>query len=557
MNPDAPEVLDDPLIARLLQQTSAVDMDAVRKLYDRDDLDDPSLDAMLVESGLVNEREIAHAYSNYYLLQLFDPPDESFESIDRSVADCLPADFCRQYRIVPLSDDGTTLDVAIDCPDSLRMADEVRAQCGRQMRPLFATARIVGALMNHLYGEPVIASEELVEFEEMTATPAWLPSGIDIGSETVVQLDDLLHRALQMRANDIHLEKSSDGCRIRFRIDGTLVEIPVASESGFSKKLEAVRLVAKIGDADFGRGEILWREAGFDLSIEVRCCRVVGGENILLHLQRDPTTPPRIESLSMSPSALCDLKRGIEKPHGLILVSGPTGSGKAETLYSCLRAINDRRLNVFAIEESIRWHLPGVHQIVADRQSNINYFRGIELCLEQDSDVLMVGQIRDSQTAELCVRAASGGRMVFSTIAASRPVSILRHLESFGIAPYAIGETVRALVAQRRVRRLCDACKRPHEMNSETQSKLGLKDDVDVFQASGCDRCYGTGYRGLETVYEVVRVTSAMAEMIREGRPMELVQAEFKRAGGVSLKSAVMKVATDGRTSLAEVRRVL
>lgn len=557
----APEIQSDPLIARLLQQSIMLDMDLVRELYDEEDhLGGRAFNSRLVQSGLVSEREIATAYSNHYLLPLFDPPDESFESIDNGVASCLPLEFCRRHRIVPLSDDGSTLDVAIDCPDSLRLADEVRSHCNRQMRPLFAIARIIDALTAHLYGAAAIESEEPVQFEEISVAPAWVPPGAGLAPEAIGQLDDLLQRAIQMRADDIHLEKSLTGSRTRFRIDGSLVELPTSSDANFGRLIESVRQVSGIGASRSnvsGRGEIAWSDSGQDLSIQVRCCPVVGGENVLLNLRRDPATPPTLESLSMSPESLVNLKRAIEKPHGLILVSGPTGSGKAETLYACLREINDLRLNVFTVEESIRWRLPGVNQIVVDPAAGVDYHRGMEICLEQDPDVMLVGQIRDSSTAEMCVRAASGGRVVFSTLAASRPESTLRHLEAFGIAPYAIGETVRALVAQRRLRSLCENCKQPHTVEPETATRLGLQAETTLFQAAGCNRCFGTGYRGLETVFEVARVDSKMAEMIRTGRPAETITAAFKRSGGVPLKSALMKVAVQGRTSLAEVRRVL
>jgi type IV pilus assembly protein PilB len=550
----------DPLIARLLRQTSAIDMDAVRDLYDRVDLDEMSLDAVLIQSGLASDLDIATAYSNHYLLPLFDPPDESFDAIHHEVAGCLSAEFCQRHRIAPLTDDGTTLNIAIDCPDSLLLADEVRFQSGRQMRPLFATRRIIDSLLVHLYGQPTQAKDEPIEFVEIPKVPAWMPAGMDLDTTVVRKIDDLFQRALQMHSDAIHLERSSDGVRLRFRMDGSMVEIPVSISSDIQELLNGICRVCGIAAEDHrscGRGEIRWSDAAMNLTIQVRRCPIVGGENMVLQLQRDAAMPPTIDLLSMSPQALQDLKRGIEKPHGLILVCGPTGSGKAETMYACLREINDRSLNVFTVEESIRWRLPGVNQIQVAADNGLTLHRAIELSLEQDPDILLVNQIRDAKTAELCVRAAAGGRMVFSTIAASRPSSILRHLESYGVSHHAIAETVRALVAQRRVRTLCDECKRPHEISGDTSLRLGLTNSRQVYQAVGCGRCFGTGYRGTETVYEVVRVNSKLADRIRSGEPMESITSESRQSGVTSLKTALMEAAFDGRTSLAEVRRVL
>jgi type IV pilus assembly protein PilB len=550
----------DPLIARLLRQTSAIDMDAVRELYDRADLDEMSLDAALIQSGLVSDLEIATAYSNHYLLPLFDPPDESFDAIHHEVAGGLSAEFCRRNRITPLTDDGTTLNIAIDCPDSLLLADEVRIQSGRQMRPLFATRRTIDSLLIHLYGPQPQSSIEHVDFVEIAQGPAWLPAGANLEASLVRKIDDLFQRALQMHADSIHLECSSQGNRLRFRMDGSLVEIPVSNSSGFQEIIGGIGSVCGIPVDDHhgcGRGQIRWSDAAMSLTIEVRCCPVVGGQHMVLQLQRDPSLPPTIDLLSMSPQAILDLKRAIEKPHGLILVCGPTGSGKAETMYACLREINQRSLNVFTVEESIRWRLSGVNQIQVSADRGITLHRAIELALEQDPDILLVNQIRDAKTAESCARAAAGGRMVFSTLAASRPASMLRHLESYGVSRHAIAETVRALVAQRRVRTLCDDCKRPHEVSSDTLLRLGLTNGRQVFQAVGCSRCFGTGYRGTETAYEIVRVDSKMADRIRSGEAMETITCESKRSGVESLKTALMEVAFAGRTSLAEVRRVL
>ena len=557
----------DPLIQRLLRSANAIDAQQLLAVYDSVD-DKTDVHAALVQSGLLGDDQLADLYCEHYLLQRFDPPGESFDSIDASVAALLPAQFCVRHRIVPLSDDGTTLQIAIDGPDGLLLADDIRFHTGRQMRAMFATPSIVNAGIVQLYGLQDFANDGPVRFESLSgqtgrgattgSSMVATPSGLTPASRRAkvdspgggTPMDWLLARVVQLRADMVQLRSTDTETHLRFRIDGQFSEMsPPHDIESLIDQIDGVTEWDRTGPSRIDHAT----SCG-PVQIRVHRCDVMGGRSWTLNFIRGPVTPPPIESLQFDPEDRMDFVRGVEKPRGLTIVAGPCDSGKSETLYAALALANDPSLSIFTVEQSVRYQLPGINQTIVDDTDHFGLHDHLQSVLCQSPDVLLVHQIRDSATADLCVRVAEGGRRVLVTLPSADCVSALRHLESFGVAATRIGQSVRAVVAQRRMRRLCDHCKVVHDIDRSSRHRLGIDRDAVIYKSVGCDRCVGRGYHGRITAYEVMRLNSRMSRKLSRYNTMQDLEDE---TSGTSLRDRMMQRVVAGETSLAELRATL
>lgn len=538
----------DPLIVQLLQNTDAIDSSALAAIYDNI-LDQPDLHAALVATGLVNDEQIADAYSSHYLLPRFQPPQQSFKDIDQSVANLLPAAFCARHRIVPLADDGVTLEIAIDCPEGLLLADDIRFHTGRQMRAMFATASVVTAGIVDLYGMGELDDSKPFEFLGKPKEP--VVKSEPVASSGDEPIDWLIARVVQLRADSVLIQQNESSFRLRFRIDGQLTEL--SPPSSIKRLIESID-----GVTDWKRGgpvSIDHATSCGKIQIRVHRCETAGGQSWTLQFFHGPVAPPRFEDLAISSDDRIDFLRGIHKTRGITIVAGPSDSGKSDTIYAALAEIEDPSLSIFTVEQSLRYKLPGIVQTIVDDVDQFGLHDHLENILSQSPDVLMVHQIRDAATADLCVRVAEGGRRVLATLPSADCNSALRHLESLGVSANRIGQTVRSVVAQRRMRRLCDHCKKPQDVSSAARQRLGISDAIVCYQGGGCQRCMGSGYHGRLTAYEVMRLNSRGCEKLSSYDAMKDVPPVD--SDGVCLRRRMLKYVVNGETSLGELRKRL
>lgn len=569
-----PSSQQDPLIVRLLNDMDRLDPERLEELYAAPIRNEVSFEELIIRSGVADERQIAEAYANHYLMPLFDPPADTPPPVDPTVGQVLPSRLCRDHLISPLSDDGHTLEVAVFSPDSLLLSDEIKLLTGRQMRPMFATLSVIERLLSVLYEEgswtDAVTSSSSANFEEVDEAE-------DLDDEDAQEAGEIVHldqapppgrdgriiryvnsifeQALQTKASDIHIEPYEECCRVRLRIDGVLTEISPPPMSLLNSVISRLKVLSKMDIAERRLpqdGAIGLRSGEQRVDMRVNTCPTVYGEKVVMRVLDKNALPHDLNALGLNERQFRDLSEAIRSPHGLMLVTGPTGSGKSTTLYSCLNFLNDSETNICTVEDPVEFKFGGINQVQTRAKVGLTFSSALRSFLRQDPDVIMVGEVRDNETADICMRAALTGHFVFSTLHTNDALSSVTRLKDMGIEPFLLSSTLRLLVAQRLLRRLCDECKTPEQIDPESAQHYDIDPRAIVFRPSGCSRCRETGYRGRLAVFEIIRVNNRLSEMIQTGETVE----SMKRAAvadGMSLlqQSAVSKVVA-GDTSLEE-----
>ena len=574
LTPTSNQSAADPLIVRLLRTMDMMDPERLEELITTPNRDEVTVEESIIRSGLADEVQIARAYANHYLMPVFDPPPDSPPPVDPSIASVLPSRLCRDHLIAPLSDDGQTLEVALFAPDSLLLADEVKLLTGRQMKPLFAPLSVIERLLNVLYEEgswtDAVATttaanfeevEESEEFDDEDAAEACEivhldqapPPGRD--GRIIRYVNNVFEQALQTGASDIHIEPYEDACRVRLRVDGVLAEIAPPPMPLLNAVISRLKVLSKMDIAERRLpqdGAIGLRSGDHRVDMRVNTCPTVYGEKIVMRVLDKNALPHDMTKLGLNERQLRDLSEAIRSPHGLMLVTGPTGSGKSTTLYSCLNYLNDNETNICTVEDPVEFKFAGINQVQTQSKVGFTFASALRSFLRQDPDVIMVGEVRDGETAEICMRAALTGHFVFSTLHTNDALSSVTRLQDMGIEPFLLASTIRLLVAQRLVRRLCDECKEPYQLDVTMAKRHGIDPNAPVFRATGCTRCRETGYRGRLAVFEIIRINAQLREMIQSGDTTEAMKRAAVEDGMMLLGHSAAAKVESGETSLEE-----
>ena len=387
----------------------------------------------------------------------------------------------------------------------------------------------------------------------------------------VVRYVNLLVRdAFDAGASDIHLEATRTGLSARFRLDGILVPAPEAPAALHHAIVSRVKLLAELDIAERRRpqdGRIRVRLESRELDLRVSTVPTMHGESVVLRLLDRGGRPVGLEDLGMSSGTLAAMQRIARKPHGMLLVTGPTGSGKTTTLYAALRSREAAVEKLITVEDPIEYQLPGVTQVPVHREAGVSFAAALRSILRQDPDVLMIGEMRDSETAGLAVQAAMTGHLVFSTLHTNDALGAIPRLTDLGVPGYLIAATLEAVLAQRLVRRVCDECAEQYEPGAEEHSvlvKAGSPSsasrrpmNVKLARGRGCDRCRGTGYRGRVGIFELVLVSDALRDAIGRGAPRSELEPLAHEAGGSTLATDGFEKVRAGLTTIEEVLRAV
>jgi type IV pilus assembly protein PilB len=564
----------DPLIVRLLENINRLDPERLAELYVAPNRHEVSFEELIISSGLADERQIASAYADHYLMPLFDPPPDSPPAVDRSVAEVLPSRLCRDHVIAPLSDDGETLEVAVFSPDALLLADEIKLLTGRQMRPLFATISVVERLLIVLYDEGTwsnaVSSSSSTNFEEVEEQDDLDDEDSQEAGE-IVHLDQapppgqdgriiryvnsIFEQALQTGASDIHIEPYEESCRVRIRVDGILSEIAPPPASMLNPVVSRLKVLSKMDIAERRLpqdGAIGLRSGDHRVDMRVNTCPTVYGEKVVMRVLDKDALPHDLGALGLDERQFRDLSESIRSPHGLMLVTGPTGSGKSTTLYSCLSFLNDIETNICTVEDPVEFKFGGINQVQTRAKVGLTFASALRSFLRQDPDVIMVGEVRDNETADICMRAALTGHFVFSTLHTNDALSSVTRLQDMGIEPFLLTSTLRLLVAQRLLRRLCSECKTPQQLDDETAKRYGLDPQAEIFRPAGCNNCRDTGYKGRLAVFEIIRINTRLGEMIQANETVGAMKRAAVEDGMSLLPQSAMTKVVSGETGLEE-----
>ena len=515
------------------------------------------LDETLVRGGYATDNRIAAALSSRLGLPLlsFDeihPTEEALALIPESAA----ARLC----VMPLAAVGGKISVAMADPLDMEAADEIRLITGREPemsvaargdleRAAIAYYRVKGSASEAAGSAP----HEITAARERSGDV----SEAEAGAAPVVRLvNSLLDQAARERASDIHIEPSDEGTRVRFRIDGRLVRGAEISAALHPALAARIKILAGMDISEKRRpqdGRIFIKASGADIDIRVSSLPSIFGEKLVLRLLRQGGGAASLESLGFDAKQRELLQRAISAPNGIVLLTGPTGSGKSTTLYSLLNMLNDPSKNIITIEDPVEYTINGITQVQINEKIGLTFGGALRSILRQDPDIIMVGEIRDAETAHLAVRAALTGHLVLSTLHTNDAPSSVGRLADMGVPPFLLASSLRAVAAQRLVRRLCPSCRASAEVAAELAAASGLPQGAEIFAPSGCAECRSTGYSGRTVVAEIMPVSAQIAEMIYRNATAGELRREARRLGMETLREAAAKKVLSGETSAEEM----
>ncbi len=534
----------------------------------------------LVRLGYVTEDDITETLSAQFGVPSINLTH--FE-IDPNVLKLVPADVARKYNILPVNKTGATLTIAMADPTNVFAMDDLKFMTGYNVEPVVASEIALQHAIDRNYGashalelkkvmeemSAVDASDtslEVVDEEEQDAID--LEKLVEEGEEApVVRLVNIiLTDAIKRGASDIHIEPYEKEYRVRYRVDGILQEVMNPPSKLKEAIASRIKILARLDIAEKrlpqdGRIKIKMKLAGKvkELDYRVSVLPTLFGEKIVCRLLDKDNLMLDMTKLGFERSSLQRFEKAILRPWGMVLVTGPTGSGKTNTLYSALSRINTPDTNIMTAEDPVEFNLPGVNQVQMKDSIGLNFAAALRSFLRQDPNIILVGEIRDFETAEIAVKASLTGHLVLSTLHTNDAPSTINRLMNMGIEPYLVATSVVLIAAQRLIRRVCSNCKVPTEVPPQVLIQLGFTAEesktVQVMKGKGCDRCNGTGLKGRVALVEVLEVSEEIKEMILSGASSVEIKRKAIEEGMVTLRGSGLAKIKDGLTTIEEVVR--
>jgi type IV pilus assembly protein PilB len=534
----------------------------------------------LVTLQLVKDEEIIALLSRQYGVPFINLGQ--FE-VDQAVIKLISGETAQKYQIVPIGRTGTTLTIAMTDPTNVFALDDIKFMTGYNVEPVVASETAVADAIQKYYpgsggenGSPVSTLEIASRALEETGADevAVIDEEIDVatlekqrGEAPVIRMVNLLlMSAIQKDASDIHVEPYERELRVRFRIDGilhTVMQPPMKFRDAITSR---VKIMARLDIAEKrlpqdGRIKIRYNDSGSTKEIDFRvsCLPTLFGEKVVLRLLDREKLMLDMTRLGFEAESLRRFELAISKPWGMVLVTGPTGSGKTNTLYSSISKLNTQHTNIMTAEDPVEFNLAGVNQVNVRDQIGLHFAAALRSFLRQDPNIILVGEVRDVETAEIAVKAALTGHLVLSTLHTNDAPSAVTRLMNMGIEPFLVASSVNLICAQRLVRRLCPHCKDPHPLPPQGLIDIGFSAEdahtIVPFRAAGCHRCNRTGYRGRVGLYEVMEITDVLRELVLVGASALDLRRKAREEGMITLRESGLTKIKDAVTSIEEVVR--
>ena len=518
-----------------------------------------NLVASLVRDGAADEGRIMAFVAERFGLEETAPTPSD---IDDAAFGLLPLPLLRKRHLFPFALSGSVLDVAVSDPTDLAAVDEIRFMTGHDVRTVLARPSAIRAILENRSGGAI--PRNAAPPRETPANGRAAGSAEAAGDTTVVALvDSLMKDAVARGASDIHVEPYDDSVRVRFRIDGILQEVMTPPHEMKQALTSRIKVMAGLDIAEHRLpqdGRLKLAAAGGEVDVRVSVLPTRFGEKAVLRLLQRSELVTSLDRLGLESGDRQSFVEAMSKPAGMILLTGPTGSGKSTTLYGMLSELNQPGVNISTAEDPVEYHLAGVNQVQTHGEIGLTFAACLRAFLRQDPDILMVGEIRDTETARIAINAALTGHLVLTTLHTNDAPSSVHRLLDMGVEPYLIVSAITMVAAQRLLRRVCDACKERAALHSGlvTAPRRQMEEvrDVDGFHGSGCPECHHTGYRGRVAVYEVMTLTDDLRRMILRGGSAAEIKAAAMEKGMRTLRQAAVRKVRQGVTTVEEALRV-
>lgn len=553
-------------LGELLVRENLISLAQLQKAQEEARRTGQRIGATLIRTGAIDESKLTEFLSKQYSIPSINLDD--FE-IEEEVLKLVPRETCEKHLLIPVNRAGASLIVAMADPSNISAIDDIKFLTGYNVDGVLASESAIRNAIEKYYGASISYEEVMegfdeseIDFEVMEDEGNIVDLEKAADEAPVVRLVNLiLVDAIKKGASDIHVEPYEKSFRVRYRIDGVLYEVmhpPVKLRNAIISRLKimaqldiAVRRLPQDGRIKLKLGKS--KEMDFRVSV----CPTLFGEKVVLRLLDKSNLQLDMTKLGFEPQQLEWFLEAIERPYGMCLVTGPTGSGKTTTLYSALARLNQTTDNISTAEDPVEFNFAGINQVQVQEDIGLTFAAALRTFLRQDPDVIMVGEIRDFETAEIAVKAALTGHMVLSTLHTNDAPGTISRLLNMGIEPFLVTASVNLILAQRLARRLCPECKKPADVSEETLLDIGVPAEeigsFTVYEPNGCSACNGRGYKGRVAVYEVMPFWDALKDLVIQGASTAELKAEAMRLGMKTLRMSGISKLKEGITSIEEV----
>ena len=524
---------------------------------------------VLISAGFIDEDDFITAYS----MQMGYRKADNFLLLeaDQDAVGLIPEDFARSNSVLAVKKSENAITIVMEDPEDIATVDSVKRLTGLDPDIVVAGSELINKAMDQLYGELTQAGkvEEAIQGITVISGDEDSSEEVDLSPENasdedapIVKLVNLiLQEAIKERATDIHVEPQEDKVNVRIRIDGVLQIIMTPPATSLSGLVTRIKILSKLNIAEKrlpqdGRFSI--KTAAKDIDVRVSILPTVHGEKIVMRLLDKSGFDFNLTTLGFPKKNLGVFKKVISQPYGMVVVSGPTGSGKSTSLYAALKEIKDEKTNIITVEDPVEYQLEGISQVQVFEDIGLTFGSSLRSILRQDPDVLLIGEIRDEETADIAVKFSLTGHLVFSTVHANDAPGTLTRLLDIGIAPFLVGSCLNLVMAQRLVRKLCEKCKEQYKPTSDELALIGLSPkDVknDLCKAKGCTDCRNTGYRGRTAIFEMIPMAKELRKLVFENANEDEIRQAAIKNGMVTLRDAGNERVLDGTTSIEEILR--
>ena len=531
------------------------------------------LGEVLISNGIITEQQLIEALQMQLGIEFIDLTKVN---IPTELAQVVPKNIAKQYTVVPIRAVKDELYLAMSDPLNFYAIEEVRKAVRRKVVPVLATKDAIEHSIQILYGNEGAAraieemrreagaGTEAAPETDTAFTSNQLGDDSVSNAPTIRLVNSIIERAVVERASDIHLEPHETELLVRMRIDGIMQDILTVPRDLQNSVLSRLKIMAGLNIAERrvpqdGRFNVRVKDKNIDLRVST--LPTVYGEKIVCRLLDKSGGRIALEAIGLTEEGQAAIKNLLKYRNGVILVVGPTGSGKTTTMYSMIHEINTRDVNLVTLEDPVEYNIEGVNQVQINEKVGLTFASGLRSILRQDPDIIAVGEIRDGETADIAMRAAITGHVVLSTIHTNDAVGTIERLEDIGVEPYLVASAMRGMVSQRLLRKICPNCKQAYTATEEELQDLDIPEEkgLTLYRGKGCPNCFNTGYRGRTAVVEVMTLNSKLRRLISERAPRSAIEEELHKpeSGFVSLRESAINLAREGVTTASEILRVV
>lgn len=564
--------IEDSYVQALFIDRDIINVKNIKKAQEESKKQNKKLQEVILEMKLASVRDVEEVFSLIRRSPFIFLSEHSKE-IEKEIVRLVPEKLARHFCVIAISHEGSYINLVMSDPANIVAIDNIRSNTGYEIIPLLSTKKEINDAIEKYYGESDMASSipDLKDISFSTeAEAAKEQENIDL-AQLKVQVKDppvvryvnsILLKAIEEKASDIHLEVAETEVFVRNRVDGILRNLPPPPKKTYPAIVSRIKIISNLDIAERRLpqdGRTKAKIGSKEVDIRVSIIPTIYGEKVVMRLLDKTTMLMGLEELGFDKIELGKFKDAVSSPYGMVLLTGPTGSGKSTTLYGALNYINSPEKNIITVEDPVEYELRGINQIQVRTHIGLTFASCLRTILRQDPDVIMVGEIRDKETAEISIQSSLTGHMVFSTLHTNDAVSVITRLAYMGIEPFLISSALRLSIAQRLVRRICPKCKVPEKISEEVLKRIA--DDVNVkgkdvtfYKGEGCPDCNNKGYKGRVGLYELFQITPEVRKAINDGKSEEEIKIIAKEQQKmVTLREAGIKKALAGITSLEEV----